>query len=356
MFTTPMPFLSLLTALALSCCFASNLFAQELSAQLLGGSYAPQSAGKRIAYITTSEHSCTGTLIAQRLVLTAAHCVPASVPSSDYTIYVGDTALGAESVVAHPEYDDSMPDEAAAPYDLGMIVLDGPVTEYAPIPILSGRRVARNQRYFLAGYGTNEDTWDTSRAWQENFKVGATTLAGRDDYLIWGTHTSLGTSICAGDSGGPATLLYGNHLLLVGVASIGVNDLDRGECILIDDGEFAHVDLQSILSRSFLSNFPDARFVSHGVATVAGASDTATSNLRKSVKSRSLSRLKQAARTQRANLTSATGYATGERAILLKRALQALKGAGAARTLAVARARVATALATTTRLSALGLS
>jgi hypothetical protein len=356
MFTTPKPFLSVLTALALPVFFASDLYAQELSAQLLGGTYAPQSAGKRVAYITTSEHSCTGTLIAQRLVLTAAHCVPTSVPASDYTVYVGDIALGAESVVPHPAYDDSMSDEAAAPYDLGVIVLDGPVSEYAPIPILSGHRVARNQRYLLAGYGTNEDTWDPSRAWEENFKLGATRLAGRDGYLIWGTHTSLGTSICAGDSGGPATLLYGTHLLLVGVASIGVNDLDRGECILIDDGAFAHVDLQSTPSRSFLSNFPDAQFVSHGVATVAGASDTATSNLRKSVKSRSLARLKQAARAQRTLLTSAARYATGERATLLKRALQALKGAGAARTLAVARARATTALATTTQLSALGLS
>lgn len=352
---TPKSLMYVLTAIALPLSFASDLFAQELSAQLLGGAYAPKSAGKRVAYITTSEHSCTGTLVAQRLVLTAAHCVPASVPASDYTVFVGDTALGAESVVPHPEYDDSISDEAAAPYDLGMIVLDGAVTEYAPIPILSGRRVARNQRYLLAGYGTNEDTWDTSRAWQENFKVGATTLAGKDDYLIWGTHTSLGSSICAGDSGGPATLLYGTHLLLVGVASIGVNDLDRGECILIDDGEFAHVDLQSTPSRAFLSNFPDARLVSHGVATVAGASDTVTSNLRKSVKSRSLSRLKHAVRTQRAILTAAARYATGERATLLKRALKALKGAGAARALAAARARVRTAIAATAQLSALGL-
>jgi V8-like Glu-specific endopeptidase len=352
----PLPLLVALLGICLPYLFTPTATAQEVSAKLLGGAFAAQSAGKRIAYIETSTLSCTGTLVAERLVLTAGHCVPSSIPASDYTVYVGDSIFSAEGIIPHPDYDDTLPDDEAAPNDLGMIVLASPVENFAPIPVLTGHRLLRNERYYLAGYGANEETWDTTRSWEENFKVGATRLKSKDGSLLWGTHTSLGTSICAGDSGGPATLMYGTHLLLVGVASIGVNDLDRGECLLTEDGSFAHVDLQSSSSQAFLDYFPDIQVISHGIATIAGASDTATTTLRKAMKGGSLSRLKQTIRAQRAELSIAARYAAGERATLLQGALSALKAASNARSLAAARGKIRIVITKTSELSALGLS
>ena len=294
--------------------------------------------------------------MAPRLVLTAAHCLPPSIDPSDYSVFVGDEVVGAESLAVHPDYDENAPYEEAARYDLGMIKLSTPITGAAPVPILTGGRLSTNQTYYLAGYGANEKTSDTTRTWRDDFKFGATTLDNKDEFLILGSHISLGTSTCAGDSGGPATLRYGRYIVLVGVASVGLNDLDQGECILVDDGSFAHVDLQSSTSKAFLSGYPAIVYVSHGMATVAGAADTAASTLRKATRGTTLAKLKQEVRAQRAALASAATFAEGTTASLMQRALKALQAVSAARSLSIAKLKVKMAMTSLGKLSALGMS
>ena len=328
------------------------LQAQEVSSKLLGGEYAPSAAGRRTAYIESGEGSCSGTLVGPNLVLTAGHCVSDSDIPSDYTVFVGDEAHSVESLWQHESYDPSAEDEDAAPYDLGMLVLSNSVTTYAPIPILTGHRLQKGEQYYLAGYGTNEDTWDTSRSFIDNFKIGATTLEYRDSSLLWGTHTPFGSSICAGDSGGPAYLVEGDLAALVGVASIGLNTESGNECILIEDGEFAHVDLQSASSRSFLAAFNGVEYISFNSLTISSTAKAATAKLRAASKYRSLTSIQKAARTQRTALTLATKYAAGAQRTNLKKAISKLNTVAKSRSLRSAQAAMRAAATFTALVSA----
>jgi V8-like Glu-specific endopeptidase len=298
--------------------------AQEVASKLLGGEYAPTAAGHRTAYIESREGSCSGTLVGTNLVLTAGHCVSDSGIPSDYKVFVGSEIHDVAEVWEHSSYDSSTNDEAAAPYDLGMLVLSTPVTNYAPVPILTGHRLRKGEQYYLAGYGTNEDTWDTSRSFIDNFKIGATKLEYRDASLLWGTHTPFGSSICAGDSGGPAYLVNGNRVALVGVASIGLNTESRNECILVEDGEFAHVDLQSASSRGFLAEFKGVEYISYASLAIVSTARTATAKLTAASTSRSLRSIQKVAKAQRTALTAATVYASGAQKTNLQKALSQL--------------------------------
>lgn len=343
---------SILLVVFLLCTSTSQVHAQEVSSKLLGGEYAPSAAGRRTAYIEAKEGSCSGTLVGANLVLTAGHCVVDSDNPSDYAVFVGDEVHSVDSVWQHESYDPSASDEVAAPYDLGMLVLSKSVTTYAPIPVLTGHRLHKGEQYYLAGYGTNEDTWDTSRSFTQNFKIGATKVEYRTSSLLWGTHTPFGSSICAGDSGGPAYLLNGDLVALVGVASIGLNTESANECILVEDGEFAHVDLQSSSSRDFLAAFSGVEYIAYASLTIASTAKTATTKLTAASSYRSLSSIQKVAKSQRTALTLAAKYASGGQKTNLKRAIAKLTAATKARSLRSAQAAMRAAAAFTALVSA----
>ena len=326
--------------------------AQEVSSKLLGGEYAPSAAGRRTAYIQSREGSCSGTLVATNLVLTAGHCVSDSGSPSDYSVFVGDEAHSVEEVWQHGAYDPNDGDEAAAPYDLGMLVLSVPVTNYAPVPILTGHRLRKGEQYYLAGYGTNEDTSDPTRSFFDNFKIGATKLEYRDASLLWGTHTPFGSSICAGDSGGPAYLVDGDLVALVGVASIGLNTESENECILVQDGEFAHVDLQSATSRDFLSEFAGVEYISYASLTIVSTAKTATAKLTAAAAYRSLTSIQKVAKSQRKALTPAAASASGAQKTNLKKAISKLATVAKARSLRSAQQAMRAAAAFTALVTA----
>lgn len=345
------PTTALILSIFLHIAVSSSAVAQAVSSKLLGGAYAPSAAGRRTAYIESKDGSCSGTLVGASLILTAGHCVSDSATPGDYLVYIGDAVHTVGNVWQHASYDPLADDEAAARYDLGMLELSTPVTKYAPIPILSGHRLQKGEQYFLAGYGTNEDTWDTSRSFLENFKIGATKLEYRDNSLLWGTHTPYGSSICAGDSGGPAYLVEGTLVALVGVASIGLNTESGDQCILVEDGEFAHVDLQSPSSRSFLAEFSGVEYVSYAALTISSTAKTATSKLLAAASSRSLRALQRTAKAQRAALIVASRYATGDQKTNLNKAIGKLNVVAKTRSLRAAQAAARAAAAFTALVS-----
>jgi V8-like Glu-specific endopeptidase len=261
--------INLLSRLALSLvivlCSASvsAASAQEVNTNMVGGSFEPSIAGYKVAFIVTHDHACSGALVGKYAILTAAHCVAQVQTTSDFAVYVGRDWYQVESAWYHSKFDPNQTVNRAAKYDLGMLILNRPVTSIKPLSILSGRRVKRGAQLLIAGYGTNELSNDPMRSMFDNFKIGVASVVKADGHHLFSTYRSNGASTCAGDSGGPASVAYGRtSIALAGVVSAGVNTVSGdNRCELRADGLSMYVDLQSPSSKAFLRAFRGIKYV-----------------------------------------------------------------------------------------------
>ena len=168
-------------------------------------------------------NTCTATVIAPTVLLTAAHCVdPATHPSHVFGAYLGPDASAvatataiephlvlATSVVPHPGYQVTPPYTA----DIAVVTLASPVAA-TPVPLLRTAPTALvSQPARIVGYG--QTVYGTFNAVKH---AGTTTLAAIDtgDTVTVGDAT---VRSCIGDSGGPALVMVGGVETLVGVNS-----------------------------------------------------------------------------------------------------------------------------------------
>ena len=195
---------------------------------------------------------CTGTLIREDAVLTAAHCVS---DSSDFSFSSFNyyqqiqvlTGINADNpspsdiydiadIHLHPDYTPEKPE-----YDIAIVFLDTPVLESKakPLPIFQDKTrlpiLAHNtQRIEFAGYGITEDGSDGKRKKAEGFinnycahksdnSCGITTPLGERYIIPPGSmfHDIEKGGACLGDSGGPVLIEENGALSVIGVVAYG---------------------------------------------------------------------------------------------------------------------------------------
>jgi hypothetical protein len=201
-----------------------------------------------------SNSFCTGTLIAKKVVLTAAHCIDGAVAALVYNgnDFFGDMAeLGndpatwerwrlAEAPTAfevHPKWD-----PATLNADIGVVYLDRAVTGIKPIPVAFRDLNHRNlfDKVEIVGYGAAglDDMGFPVDAYVK--RSGKTFYQGAPRIHPLPTNPHPGLLIpkirrqlmqlegsapkangCFGDSGGPALMRFHGHQHVVGVASWG---------------------------------------------------------------------------------------------------------------------------------------
>ncbi|HJU44219.1 MAG TPA: trypsin-like serine protease [Vicinamibacterales bacterium] len=148
--------------------------------------------------------ACSGTVIAERAILTAAHCLDQGVRL--VRIFLGSgLEIVAESFIGHPAF------RGAGPNDVGVVKMRDPIGR-RPIPLLLSRDARVGETAVVAGWGRNQNDVPAT------LRAGVTTVTGIGTLLETQFGANVG-SVCSGDSGGPILLSEGGAWTIAGVTS-----------------------------------------------------------------------------------------------------------------------------------------
>ncbi|MFP5326309.1 MAG: S1 family peptidase [Acidimicrobiia bacterium] len=183
---------------------------------------------------------CSGTLISERIFLTAGHCTEA--PAKRVEIWFGSDLRGLPlstfdgpgdvggTPLVHPQYDPN----AFWLHDLGVVVLDKayPMAQYGQLPGLDSLdrlKPSASTTFTAVGYGMQKaypeaaewkDQADKVRMLATPHLVQINTGFTGDGSLVLSNNANTGGT-CFGDSGGPN--FVGSSRVIAGVTSFGLN-------------------------------------------------------------------------------------------------------------------------------------
>lgn len=233
----------------------------------LGQSILPIIGGKKDsrhpavgALVGNKRSFCTGTLIASRLVLTAAHCLTSARSQQNRKIKIqfriekpnssppSFTYHDVDSMISHPQYS-SRPNRN----DVGVMILKQNIVGVTPIPPNTARMDntwVRRKILFL-GYGV---TQTRPRRVGAQYKWGVEIPIRRvasDRFEVFASKQS----ICSGDSGGPGLYTINGRLYVVGVNSYVQGNSANGQPYCDGSGWDFRVDIYQSWLAPYMSKY-----------------------------------------------------------------------------------------------------
>ena len=193
---------------------------------IIGGSEVDQSdpvAASTVA-LYDGKALCSGSLIAENLVVTAAHCIPSDAKTLKVFFKLDISGAGKSArvvdAVVDPHYKG---EEATGPdeNDIALLRFSGKLpAAYSPATLLpASESLSNGETVTLAGYGITEA--QTTQGAGVLRKVNVTIAQanyGKTEVVLDQTD---GKGACHGDSGGPAFVKMGKNLFLFGVTNRG---------------------------------------------------------------------------------------------------------------------------------------
>jgi V8-like Glu-specific endopeptidase len=150
---------------------------------------------------------CTGTLIGQRTVLTAAHCLEGA-SSAKFTL--GQNVYAASQMIGHPSYDPQ-----AVTHDVALLVLSKNVVGVSPMQLATHPPVI-GESITLVGFGDTASGADN--AGTKRVASNKVAWLGSQTFSFSGSSGSQG-NVCQGDSGGPSFRALGGVEYCLGIHS-----------------------------------------------------------------------------------------------------------------------------------------
>ncbi|OLY84865.1 Serine protease 52 [Smittium mucronatum] len=192
-----------------------------------------------LADLGSLSYMCTGSLIAEGTILTAAHCLftkYGEIPPSSMYVSIGSTSsiLTNENFyrvidsIPHPEYSND-----TIVNDIGIVKFNQALSDYTPFAKIYSSDVSDSLPVAAAGWGvtSNSDT-----AMPSNLLISVPLKISSSDlcsylYPLWTSNNDKlicteilnGQSPCYGDSGGPLAYSDVSPMPIVGVISFGLS-------------------------------------------------------------------------------------------------------------------------------------
>jgi hypothetical protein len=151
--------------------------------------------------------TCSGTVIAPRAVLTAAHCLQGQVGSINVFLGSGPQQVST-SFAVHPSWQPS----ASTQYDVAVITMPADIGRPA-VPLLLSRDAHVGETAILTGWG-KDATGNLA-----TLRAGSATITAITAFTLQTTYTTTAGSVCQGDSGGPILLQESGTWSIAGVIS-----------------------------------------------------------------------------------------------------------------------------------------